>query len=117
MSKQTVPCHVDMSNTSEFLYAHVDLSGVQVGPGDQVLVHDPIVDINFGEVLSYDRTATVSKAGLFSRLWVYLTARLEVTMLYEVSFSTTRFTKTKKYPRQMPSKEAVTLILNEGVKV
>ena len=47
MSKQTVPCHVDMSNTSEFLYAHVDLSGVQVGPGDQVLVHDPIVDINF----------------------------------------------------------------------
>jgi hypothetical protein len=117
MSKQIVPCQVDMSNTAEFLYAHVDLSGVQVGPGDQVLVHDPIVDISFGEVLSYERTATVSKAGIFSRLWVYLTARLEVTMLYEVSFSTTRFSKTKKYPRQMPSKEAVTLILNEGVKV
>jgi hypothetical protein len=117
MSKQIVPCHVDMSNTSEFLYAHVDLSGVQVGPGDQVLVHDPIVDIPFGEVLSYDRTATVSKAGIFSRLWVYLTARLEVTMLYEVSFSTTRFSKAKKYPRQMPSKEAATLILNKGVKV
>jgi len=117
MSKQIVPCHVDMSNTSEFLYAHVDLTGVQVGPGDQVLVHDPIVDIPFGEAFSYDRTATVSKAGIFSRLWVYLTARLEITMLYEVSFSTTRFSKSKKYPRQMPQKEAATLILNKGVKV
>ena len=116
MSKQTVACHVDMSNTSEFLYAHVDLSGVQVGPGDQVLVHDPIVDINFGEVLSYDRTATVSKAGIFSLLWVYLTARLEVTMLYEVSFSTTRFSKAKKYPRPAPLKEATPIILREGVK-
>ena len=117
MSKQMVPCHVDMSNTSEFLYAHVDLSGIQVGPGDEVLVHDPIVDINFGEVLSYDRTATVSKAGIFSRLWVYLTARLEVTMLYEVSFSTTRFSKTKKYPRPAPIKESAPIILHEGVKV
>ena len=51
MSKQTVPCHVDMSNTSEFLYAHVDLSGVQVGPGDQVLVHDPIVDITSNVII------------------------------------------------------------------
>ena len=116
MSKQTVPCHVDMSNTAEFLYAHVDLSGIQVGPGDQVLVHDPIVDINFGEVLSYERTATVSKAGIFSRLWVYLTARLEVTMLYEVSFSTTRFSKAKKYPRPAPIIETAPIILHEGVK-
>ena len=117
MSKQKVHCHVDMSNTSEFLYAHVDLNGFQVGPGDEVLVHDPITDISFGEVLSYDRTATVSKAGIFSRLWVYLTARLEVTMLYEVSFSTTRFSKAKKYPRPAPSQEIAPIILNEGVKV
>jgi hypothetical protein len=117
MSKQTVPCQIDMSNTSEFLYAHVDLNGVQVGPGDQVLVHDPIIDIDFGEVLSYERTATVSKAGILSRLWVYLTARLEITMLYEVSFSTTRFSKTKKYPRTVPATETAPNILHEGVKV
>ena len=116
MSKQTVQCHVDMSNTSEFLYAHVDLNGIQVGPGDQVLVHDPITDISFGEILSYDRAATVSKAGVFSRLWVYLTARLEVTMLYEVSFSTTRFSKTKKYQRPIPAKELTPIILSEGIR-
>ena len=62
MTKHIIPCHIDMSNTSEFLYAHVDLDGVQVGPGDQVLVHDPITEIDFGEQLSYERTATVSKA-------------------------------------------------------
>jgi hypothetical protein len=52
MTKHIIPCHIDMSNTSEFLYAHVDLDGVQVGPGDQVLVHDPITEIDFGEQLS-----------------------------------------------------------------
>ncbi|WP_217426691.1 hypothetical protein [Polynucleobacter antarcticus] len=105
-----------MSNTSEFLFAHVDLDGVQVGPGDQVLVHDPITEISFGEVLSYQRTATVSKASLLSRAWVYLTARLELTMLYEVSFSTTRFSKSKHYPRAKPYKAITPITLHEGVK-
>ena len=116
MSKQLVNCHIDMSNTSEFLYAHVDLNDVKVGPGDAVLVHNPIVDIEYGEILSYSRTATVSKAGIFSRLWVYLTARLEITMLYEVSFSTTRFSKAKRYPRPSEKQEISPLILQEGVK-
>lgn len=116
MSKHLVNCQVDLSNTSEYLYAHVDLDGVQVGPGDEVLVHDPIVDVPFGQAFSYQRTATVSKAGWLSRLWVYLTARLEITLLYEVSFSTTRFSKTKKYPRPAPIQEASPIILREGVK-
>lgn len=117
MSKYLVNCHVDMSNTSEYLYAHVDLDGLQVGPGDEVLVHDPIVDIPFGEVLSYQRTATVSKASLLSRLWVYLTARLEITLLYEVSFSTTRFSQSKKYPRVSPVVSSQPLITNKGIKL
>lgn len=117
MSKQLVNCHIDMSNTSEFLYAHVDLNGIKVGPGDAVLVHNPIVDIEYGEILSYSRTATVSKAGIFSRLWVYLTARLEITMLYEVSFSTTCFSKARKYPRPSMKQEISPIILHEGIKV
>ncbi len=117
MSKQLVRCSVDMSNTSEYLHAHVNLEGVQVGPGDQVLVHDPIVDIPFGEVLSYQRTATVSKAGWLSRLWVYLTARLEITLLYEVSFSTTRFSQSKKYPRVRSVEHAQPLIVTKGIEV
>jgi hypothetical protein len=117
MSKQLVKCSVDMSNTSEYLYAHVDLDGIQVGPGDQVLVHDPIVELPFGEVLSYQRTATVSKAGWLSRFWVYLTARLEITLLYEVSFSTTRFSQAKKYPRVRSVVHAQPLIVTKGIEV
>lgn len=117
MSKQLVDCHIDMSNTSEFLYAHVHLDGVQVGPGDTVLVHNPITDISFGEEISYDRTATINKAGILSRLWVYLTARLELTMLYEVSFSTTRFSKSKKYPRPVIHSKQSSIHMHDGVKI
>ncbi len=117
MSKHLVNCQVDLSNTSEYLYAHVDLDGVQVGPGDEVLVHDPIVDVPFGQAFSYQRTATVSKAGWLSRLWVYLTARLEITLLYEVSFSTTRFSQSKKYPRVSPAVSNQPIIVTKGIKV
>jgi hypothetical protein len=96
MNKETVDCRVQLSNTAEFLYAHVELNGVEVGPGDQVLIHDPLTQIEFGQQMEYTRRATVSRAGFLSRFWTYCTARLELTMLYEVSFSTTRFSHTKK---------------------
>lgn len=100
MEKEIVDCQIQMSNTAEFLYAHVELQGAQVGPGDQVLIHDPLTHIEFGQQLEYTRRATISRAGILNRLWTYFTARLELTMLYEVSFSTTRFSHTKKYPRR-----------------
>lgn len=103
MDKEIVDCRIQLSNTAEFLYAHVELNGVVVGPGDQVLIHDPLTQIEFGQQIEYTRRATVSRAGLLSRLWTYCTARLELTMLYEVSFSTTRFSHTKKYPRLKPA--------------
>lgn len=99
MDKEIVDCQIQLSNTAEFLYAHVELNGVEVGPGDQVLIHDPLTQIEFGQQMEFTRKATISRAGLLSRLWTYCTARLELTMLYEVSFSTTRFSHTKKYPR------------------
>jgi hypothetical protein len=58
---------------------------------------------------------------LLSRLWTYCTARLELTMLYEVSFSTTRFSHTKKYPRQKPVQQqadnTTAMNLNLGKRV
>jgi hypothetical protein len=99
MDKEIVDCRVQLSNTAEFLYAHAELNGVEIGPGDQVLIHDPLTHIEFGQQMEFTRKATISRAGLLSRLWTYCTARLELTMLYEVSFSTTRFSHTKKYPR------------------
>ena len=105
MNKEIVDCQIQLSNTAEFLYAHAELKGVEIGPGDQVLIHDPLTHIEFGQQMEFTRKATISRAGLLSRLWTYCTARLELTMLYEVSFSTTRFSHTKKYPRQKPAQQ------------
>ena len=35
-----VPCTIDIENTLDSLHAYVELQGVEVGPGDEVLVHD-----------------------------------------------------------------------------
>lgn len=85
-----VPCTVDVEHTPESLHAHVDLDGIEVGPGDTVLVHGAPAHVDFGERLHCDAHATVIRAGWLERLWTRLTAHLELTELYEVSFSPRR---------------------------
>jgi len=85
-----VPCTVDIADTVESLHAHVELKGVDVEPGDSVLVHDAPYDIGFGEHIVCDRQATVVRAGWLQRIWTRATSRFELTLLYEVSFSPTR---------------------------
>ena len=82
-----VPCTVDLEQTADFLHAHVDLHGFDVGPGDEVLVHDAPTRIAFGERAVFQRQASVRRAGPFGRAWAYLEGYLELTELYEVSFS------------------------------
>ena len=72
-----VPCTVDIAQTVESLHAHVELQGIDVGPGDSVQVHDAPTVVGYGEHLVCDRQATVTRA----------TSRFELTLLYEVSFS------------------------------
>ena len=69
------------------LHAYVDLDGIDVGPGDEVIVHDAPTDIAFGEHAVLTRTATVRRAGPLQRAWAYIEGYLELTELYEVSFS------------------------------
>lgn len=85
-----VPCTVDLEHTEDSLHAYVELDGVEVGPGDEVLVHDAPTTIGFGERKLHRRRATVRRAGPLERLWTRLTARLELTELYEVGFSSWR---------------------------
>ena len=85
-----VPCTVEVEHTPESLHAHVDLGGVEVGPGDTVVVHGAPSHVAFGERMECDARATVIRAGWLERLWTRLTAHLELTELYEVSFSTRR---------------------------
>jgi predicted RNA-binding protein len=83
-----VPCTVEIEQTSETFHAHVILDGdIEIRPGDEVLVHDAPTDIKFGERIVVRRTATVVRAGLFERLRAHLEGYLELTELYEVSFS------------------------------
>lgn len=86
-----VPCTVEIEQSSETLHAHVILDGdVEIGPGDEVLVHDAPTAVAFGERLVVRRTATVVRAGLLDRIRAKLQGYLELTELYEVSFSNGR---------------------------
>ncbi|GJD72669.1 hypothetical protein CFIICLFH_0889 [Methylobacterium goesingense] len=86
-----VPCTVEIEQTSESLHAHVVLdANFEIEPGDAVQVHDAPTSVPYGERLVVQRTATVTRAGRLERLWTKLAGHLELTELYEVSFSERR---------------------------
>jgi hypothetical protein len=86
-----VPCTIDIEQTRDSLHAYVDLDGFDVGPGDEVIVHDAPSGIAFGERAILQRRATVRRASVFQRFWAHVEGYLELTELYEVSFSEESF--------------------------
>lgn len=97
--KTETPCTVEIAHTSYDFYAHVELRDNSVGPGDQVLVHNAPTEINYGDHIKVERQATIHRAGWLARFWTKFIARFELATLYEVSFSPSRFSTSKKYPR------------------
>lgn len=88
-----VPCTVEIEQTSETFHAHVILDAdVDIQPGDEVTVHDAPTNVNFGERLVVRRTATVVRGGPLAKLRAKIEGYLELTELYEVSFSDGRAT-------------------------
>ena len=88
-----VPCTVEIEQTSETLHAHVVLDGdIDIKPGDQVRVHDAPTGVEFGQRLVVRRTATVVRGSRLDRLRARIEGYLELTELYEVSFSDGRVT-------------------------
>jgi len=86
-----VPCTIEVEHTNEHLHAHVALEGdVPIYPGDRVRVHGTPIHVEYGHSASYQRQATVRRAGWLSRQWTRFLASLEITELYEVSFSAGR---------------------------
>ena len=86
-----VPCTVEIENTAESLHAHVTLdASFDIEPGDAVQVHDAPGLPPFGETVTVQRTATVTRAGRVERAWTKLIAMTELTELYEVSFTERR---------------------------
>ncbi|GJE28554.1 hypothetical protein [Methylobacterium organophilum] len=86
-----VPCTIEIEQTPESLHAHVTLdAGFEIEPGDAVQVHEAPAIIPYGERVILHGRATVTRAGALERAWTKLIAHLELTELYEVSFSERR---------------------------
>ena len=81
-----VACDVDIEQTPASLHAHAIPDGIDIRPGDYVLVHADRTDIGFGEHVTYRCRATVYRANWFRRAWTQLAGLFELTELYEVGF-------------------------------
>lgn len=86
-----VPCTIDLENTLDSLHAYVELEGVEVGPGDEVLIIDPPTELPlYGERIVCERRAAIVRASWLERLRTHLGSRFELTELYEVGFQSWR---------------------------
>ncbi len=81
-----VMCTVEIEQTQESFHAHAIPQGIEIRPGDSVLVHDAPSRVDFGSRISVPCRATVIRAGWFERIWTQATAMFELTQLYEVGF-------------------------------
>ncbi|MDQ8164021.1 MAG: hypothetical protein P3C10_15695 [Gemmatimonadota bacterium] len=81
-----VACTIDLESTHDHFHAHVDLDGVEVDPGDAVLVHNTPTRIPFGTQRTYASRATVQRASWLRRQFVKLTGGTELYELYDVGF-------------------------------
>lgn len=83
-----VGCTIEVEQTGESLHAHVSLDNdVEIRPGDEVTIHGAPIRVAFGDRINLRRTATVVRAGLLKRTLTCFAGYLELTELYEVSFS------------------------------
>lgn len=81
-------CRIAIEQSDEHFHAHVELDdAIAIHPGDRVRVHGQPIQIAFGETASYERIATVTRAGPLLRGWTRLAAYFDLKELYEVSFS------------------------------
>ena len=79
-------CDLDIEQTQTSFHAHAVPDGIEIRPGDSVLIHDAPVTVAFGERLIGIRTATVTRAGPLARAWTHVASLFELTELYEVGF-------------------------------
>jgi hypothetical protein len=81
-------CRIEIEQSAEHFHAHVELAdNVPIYPGDSVRVHGAPIMVTFGERVSFERTATVERAGPLRRFWTRLSGYFELSELYEVSFT------------------------------
>jgi hypothetical protein len=79
-------CSIDIEQTPESFHAHAIPENVEIGPGDQIIVHDAPSTIGFGEKYTGTRKATLIRATALQRLWTEFSSIFEVGELFEVGF-------------------------------
>ncbi|MDR7101559.1 hypothetical protein [Croceicoccus sp. BE223] len=83
-----IPCRVCIEQSEAHFHAHVELDGnLAIHPGDSVRVHGAPMHVAFGQSVVFERIATVTRAGPLLRAWTKIAAYLDLSELYEVSFS------------------------------
>lgn len=86
--REEAPCTVEVSHKFESLHAHVRFdNGAIVHPGDEVLVHGSPIMAAYGEVVTEERIATITRATWLERVWTRLTGDFEFMELCEFAFS------------------------------
>ncbi|GIT91373.1 hypothetical protein JANAI62_18300 [Jannaschia pagri] len=87
-TREEAPCTVTISHRFEELSAHVRFNnGAVVHPGDTVEVQGAEIMAPYGEVVSEERTAVITRASGLERMWTRATGDLEFMELCEFSFS------------------------------
>jgi hypothetical protein len=81
-----VPCLVDIEQTADSLHAHAIPEGIDLHPGDRVLVHGAPSRVAYGEYVRIYSMATVIRAGVIRRAWTRMTAVFELLELFETGF-------------------------------
>ncbi len=85
------PCTVEVEHTADSLHAYVEFDGdIEIGPGDELIVHGEPIKPAFGEKIVERRQATVRRAHWLGRMTARIKGAFELTELYEVSFTPRR---------------------------
>ena len=85
---ENAPCEEEVRHTVDSLPAHVNfLNGAIIHPGEEVQVKGPPVLAPFGEVITEQREARITRASALERLWTRMTGDFEFMELCEFSFS------------------------------
>jgi len=81
-----VPCTVEIERSFDSFHAYAVPEGVDLRPGDRVVVHGTPDHVAFGEKMSFETRATVYRAGLVTRVWTQWVAIFELAELYHCGF-------------------------------
>lgn len=85
-SRIEITCHVDVERSFDSLHAHAIPEGIDIRPGDTVVVHGAPTAVGYGERVVTQCRATVTRGGWFDRHFTPLVALLDIGELYHVGF-------------------------------